>query len=227
MSKRTSAAGEKSAGAVNSKAQTSELTRNILTLLLLLHFFALGVAIVSNFGARGGLRMHLRKVPGVRPYLQLLNMDTAYDYRLVHGTREDWDFQCEVVSDSDEDAIQLVSQDLWPGIRLRRYLMLSHHAAVNVGDDPIESILPAALASGMLRRHGRSEGSFLFRCLGLEPLGLEDEERRPDRTFLTSTVYEADLLPAAGGWEPAKRSAVSERTQSKKKEDPHEATEDR
>lgn len=215
MSKRASAgAGER--GGADTAAALPEAKRNVITLLLLLHFFALAVAIASNFGAPTGLRMHLRKVPGVRPYLQLLNLDTAYSYQLVRGTREDWDFQCEVTSAGDPEPIQLVPPDVWPGIRLRRYLMLSHFTAFNVGDDQTESILPAALASGMLRQHGQTEGEYLFRCLGLEPLRLNDEERTTDRTFLTSTVYEADLLPAANGWEPAKRSAPSERTQSTK-----------
>jgi hypothetical protein len=165
----------------------------------------------------------------MRAYLQLLNMDTAFNYHLVFGTREDRDFQCELVLNRDQrsgtagqpgedqlESIPLVRRDLWPGSRRRRYLMLSHNAAANVGDDQVESLLPAALASGMLRRHGVTEGTHLFRCVGLEPASRDAaESRNPDRDSAPVVVYEADLLPGTTGWEPVKRSDVTERTESR------------
>jgi hypothetical protein len=203
--------------------------RTTLTLLLMLHLFALFVAVVSNFGARSGLRLQLREVPGVRTYLHLLNMDTAYNYHLVFGTREDRDFQCELIlspgqrpqaagqgGEDERETMLLVPPDMWPGSRRRRYLMLSHNMAANVGDDQIESLLPSALASGMLRQRGVTAGTHLWRCVGLEPASRDDAASRgSDREFTPIVVYEADLLPGTGGWEPVKRSAVTERTESR------------
>ncbi|NIL99316.1 MAG: hypothetical protein GTO53_14590 [Planctomycetales bacterium] len=220
------------AGAGQVKLPSSGL-RSVLTLLLLLHLFALFVAVVSNFGARSGLRLQLREVPGVRPYLQLLNMDTAWNYHLVFGTREDRDFHCEVVlqpggrSSAAEsgggdrsEVIPLMPADVWPGSRGRRYLMLAYNTAANAGSDQVESVLPAALASGMLRQRGVSEGTHLFRCLGLEPASRDAAaSQRPQREPLPRVVYEADLLPGTSGWEPVKRSDVTERTESRSAED--------
>jgi hypothetical protein len=224
----TDATDHESAAAAGDQLAQSGL-RTTLTLLLLLHLFALFVAVVSNFGARSGLRLQLREVPGVRTYLHLLNMDTAYNYHLVFGTREDRDFHCEVVlnrgqrsetaakaGEDQRDAIPLMPRDMWPGSRRRRYLMLSHHTAGNVGDDKIESVLPAALASGMLRQRGVAEGTHLLRCVGLEPASRDDEEwRSSDREFAEIVIYEADLLPGTSGSEPVKRSDVTERTESR------------
>ncbi len=201
--------------------------RNGLTLLLILHLFALFVAVVSNFGARSGLRLQLREVPGVRTYLQLLNMDTAYNYHFVFGTREDRDYQCEVMvrppprsatsqagGPLQEESLRLIPADLWPGSRRRRYLMLSHHMAANVGDDQLESLLPATLASGLLRQRGVTEGTHLLRLIGLAPASRDNADTRRPEEWGPVVVYEADLLPGTGGWEPVKRSDVTERTQS-------------
>jgi len=228
MPRSTNQAGHNSAGSPADPVPSSGL-RTTLTLLLLLHFFALFVAVVSNFGARSGLRLQLREVPGVRTYLHLLNMDTAYNYHLVFGTREDRDFQCELVlapgqrpqtagqaGEDQRETVLLMPHDMWPGSRRRRYLMLSHNTAANVGDDQIESLLPAALASGMLRQRGVTAGTHLWRCVGLEPASQDvAASRSPDREFTPIVVYEADLLPGTRGWEPVKRSDVTERTESR------------
>jgi hypothetical protein len=114
----------------------------------------------------------------------------------------------------------LMPHDMWPGSRRRRYLMLGHNMAANVGDDQIESLLPAALASGMLRQRGVTAGTHLWRCVALEPASRDvAASRRSDREFTPIVVYEADLLSGSRGWEPVKRSAVTERTESRSEND--------
>jgi hypothetical protein len=215
---------DKPDAAASETATPSKGVRTVVTYLLFLHLFAVGVAVTSNFGARGGLRLQLREVPGIRPYLQTLNLDTAYSYHLVFGNREDWDYQCEVELNRTGDGpaapgaekIELMPPDAWPGTRRRRYLMLGLNTALNEGNEQIESVLPAGLANGMLRRHSVQGGTHRFRCVGLAPLRMSDFDLpgTNDRPLRSTTVYEADLVSGPTGWDPVKRADQLQRTQS-------------
>lgn len=210
----------------------SQGVRTIVTLLLFVHLSALAIAVLVNFGTyRSALRNQLGEVPGIRSYLHGMHMDTAYNYQFVLGLQEDWDHTCEILLETPEgfqgqadeiaalESLPLIPEGTWLGMRRRRYLMLGLHTALNLGDDGRESLLPTALANGMLHRHGVTDGVHRFRCRNLMPLTMnnmssaDSEQRDPYNPQLYADVYQADLLPSRNGWNPSKVESLGQMTQ--------------
>src|SRR5688572_16252209 len=73
--------------------------RTALSLLLFLHLFALFVAVFSG-SPSSELLTGLRRAPGVRHYLQLLDMDFSYRYHLMLVDDLDMDFIIEADLDT-------------------------------------------------------------------------------------------------------------------------------
>ena len=67
----------------------SNTWQTAISLLVFIHLFALFAAVVGNFGPVSPLRGRLGAVPLLRPYLEFLDMDLAYNYHLVDASEFD------------------------------------------------------------------------------------------------------------------------------------------
>lgn len=142
------------------------LTRTIVTFLLFLHLFALFVAVVSN-DTGSDLTRGLRRVPGMRQYLQLLAMDLSYRFPLISGSDSDMDATVEVElkqPNGDTRTVVFPDPSLGRGERFHRYQRLPRQvvgAAANAeisGDDSNVGIIPSAVGGWLLRQNDATSG---------------------------------------------------------------------
>lgn len=120
--------------------------RTLITFLLFLHLFAIGVGTVSTY-QQSHLERQLRDVPGIRPYVQLLGLDVPYVqlYSLTCGRLIDRDFSL-IVAEVDPKkkpeelgVVQLPPPDMSPLERRRRYDHLARKVGMYGGlDQPLE-----------------------------------------------------------------------------------------
>ncbi|HEY5312052.1 MAG TPA: hypothetical protein VIK18_06010 [Pirellulales bacterium] len=183
--------------------------RTALSFLLFLHLFALTVGVTSNEAA-SQLETGLRKTPLVVPYLQLLLMDLSYCFNLTFGPSdsdvsdaETW-IEADLTTAAGPQQIILPAAGLEPRQRLRRYESLVRTAAAQVGSPSSESLLPAAIARGLLTRHGATGGAIRIvrSSLPSDAFTAFSPTRR--------TLYEARMIVAAGRVELFKSEAAGE-----------------
>jgi hypothetical protein len=135
--------------------------RTALSLLILLHLFSLFVAVATNFGPVSPFRGAFGQVPFIKPYLQGLYMDLAYNFHLTYGDQMDVDHILEMDWESKDGSFRSVSlvlppTDLGNGIRRRRYQQLALNLLTQAENpDPnrsatAEAILPRAVAGSAL-----------------------------------------------------------------------------
>ena len=134
--------------------------RGVITYLIFLHFFFLLVGIKSRTDS-SGLEQDLRnKVPGLRPYLQLLGMDLSYMFHLTYYDPSpeatypltDTDFFVEADIPQPDGSTKLVvlpNRDDIHGQRFRRLERLMHVAGVE-GENQNDAA--GVLAEGIARR---------------------------------------------------------------------------
>ena len=184
--------------------------RTALSLLLVVHFLALFVAIASNAGPPSPLRQAFRNVPGAVWYLQALHMDLGYDYHQTYDDQLDYDHFAQIeiggssTDDGDTAVIDLPTANLRPGIRQRRYLNLTRSIASRAAQEEIAGLLPLAVARTMLAEKEIDSDKHRFRCRFHAVLAPEDlespnpEDKDPYHSSLYETIYEADLFFADG-----------------------------
>jgi hypothetical protein len=156
----------------------SDTARTVINLLLFVHLFALGVAIISNTSplpdpgqpAMADLKRQFRQVPGLVAYLQLLNMDFGYiggdryqsaDYHLTHNTVWDLAYRIEVtlkLPEGVEQEVIIPNASLQPGLRRLHYQMLATRMARLEGYDGPDAQIPLAVAKHYVRRFGATGG---------------------------------------------------------------------
>lgn len=156
--------------------------KTTISFLLFVHLFALGVAILSNTSqkpppnmlAPPDLKLRLRQVPGVVPYLQVLNMDYGYaggdryqasDYQLTHDMPSDLAWRIELslkLPDGSETQVTIPNDSLQPRLRRLRFQKLAVRAARLEGDDGPDAQIPLAVATHYVRRFGATGGR--LRC---------------------------------------------------------------
>lgn len=205
----------------------SQTMRTILSLLLVLHLFALLVALVSNDWV-SVLTGRLRSVPGVRPYLQLLFMDLSYRYGLTSADRLDVDFQLEAdmtLEDGSKKTVVFPEQGVWPKERYRRYERLVHAIAERTadGNDPAgTALIVQSVAARLFSEQGARKGRATphrIRCRGHSlqaPGDVQAGDRHQQDPFDPRyywTAYEAtawwlpdgevELLPTEGAGDTA------------------------
>jgi hypothetical protein len=194
----------------------SQGVRTAITLLLMLHLFALFVAVSSKARVLGTpandeftyRRSQLRNVPFVKSYLQLLHMDLSYAYNLTYASPFDTDHVFEIELDwtgetHGDEAVkrQLPPADMGRNLRRHRYQKLARFAAFYTEQEnsSLESTIPHAVARTMLADEGIEQGNhrmILKRHLlvswgdvdSLDP-GLSD----PNHPNYWASPYEADL----------------------------------
>ncbi len=197
--------------------------RTALSMVLLLHLFALFVAVASNIGSVSELRFGLRNVPGMVPYLQMLHMDLGYNYHLTYDRSLDYHHYAQIELDpksqpqgpksrSEEQTrlLELPGSFGEPGIRRQRYFNLNRTMASlaargkNLSDDNMAALLPRAVARTLLAENEIDSGIHRFRCryhMARSPravASVDPEESDPNNPRLFGTQYEANLIVSRG-----------------------------
>lgn len=178
------------------------LVRTVVSLFLVFHLFALGVAALSSSGndqATSPLMLGLRQIPAW--YLQLLDMDLNYKFYLTYGEIFDVDQQLQIdmtLPDGSTKQVVIPEENIWPHARELRYQMLAAGVAGAVGNDAIEPLLPQALAGAVMAPVQSPRAT--FRCRGHFVLNMDDA-RSPDLTLSDPynerryrTLYEAQVV---------------------------------
>ncbi len=190
--------------------QWSPEARNWASLLLFIHLFVVFVALAAYTRPSG---VQQRLLPLFEPYLNNLDLSPTQPfarYYLTHAAQADVDFSCEVdVEGSDGKPIVIPDPQLWPAIRFRRYQALANAAGYlsqPEGDENLAGILPKAIAAGLLKQRGKTQGVVRVRAHFLSPI---DAPTRTDRGPVT-TQYEAEVFSTAGTFDLHKRSSKFE-----------------
>ena len=173
------------------------MAQKSISVLILLHLLALTIGVVSNAGSESPLRWSLRNVPLATRYLQLLNMDQAYDDPLTHGFPEDGIHHLQFVLDRNKTEVLLPDESTWPRIRRRRYEKLAFQidelATAFEGDPHSQTLLAVGVARRLLRELDAPPGTHTLRCLRRSPVPLEVDN--PDDYFTEpEIVVETRLL---------------------------------
>jgi hypothetical protein len=186
----------------------SPTVRTTVTLLLIVHLFAVGIGVLSAARPLSALRNKLADVPLVRPYLQLLHMDVAYNFHLTDGTEIDVDHFAVVAPQEasadgpDADgAVRLPQRGLAPGIRRERLQQLAFFAAPGqLGDPEVKTLLPKSVAVGLLRSAAAPHGTYRLRIRRQMPVARE-HAHSPQRSLSDpyaderfETAFEAAIL---------------------------------
>lgn len=145
-------------------ALPSQTFRTVVSLLLFVHLFALGVAMLSNprDGMASRLLYRLGQVRLLSSYLEVLWMDMSYDYFHTYGPLEfvaplGTDHLAEIelkYADGRSETLNSPADGLFPPQRKRRYMNLWNNAARTVGQQAAESLLPATIAKSLLTQTG-------------------------------------------------------------------------
>jgi len=193
--------------------QWSPEARTWASLLLFVHLFAVFVA-VTAYTRPSGLQQRL--LPLFEPYLTNLYLSPTHPtypfarYYLTHAGPADVDFSCEVdVDQADTGTIVIPNPDLWPAVRFRRYQALANTAGYLTqpeGEENLAGILPKAIAAGILKQHGQTQGVVRVQAHFLAPI---DSPTRADRGPVT-TQYEGEVFATGGLFDLHKRSPTLE-----------------
>ncbi len=149
----------------------SQQVRTIVTLLLLFHLFAIGLAIMtgSESGASQLLGNIKLRTPGLDPYLTQLWLDHGYDYGLTSEEAWDRDIHLEVTVNYLDGHKELIIwpplSGMWPSERRQRYEQLATFLAKNFMIASNEERYPADdVAAAVERKHllARSVGAAYF-----------------------------------------------------------------
>lgn len=163
---------ESKAPPASTPALPSQAVRTTISLLLFVHFFMLGGALLGNLSVTSNLMRKLVRVPGIHEYLSLLHLDTAFQYTLAderdHRVMVVLDVPADIKSPAaanqeeaanrlspaqiaEHKSYALMPESAGPGIRRRRYLKLGQLLSQANEDSTLETYLAVALANGLLK----------------------------------------------------------------------------
>jgi hypothetical protein len=142
----------------------SQTVRTVASLLLFAHLFALLAAMLSTPLDMMTSRL-LLSLGGVRflsAYTEALWMESAYDFFYTYGNPEfvlalstDHWMEAELVfADGRTQTLRIPDEHRFPRQRYQRYKNLCNNAARVVGRQGVESLAPAAVATGLLQSTG-------------------------------------------------------------------------
>ena len=195
--------------------------RTVVSFLIVVHLFALAVAVLSNWNP-STLSMRLRQnVPLVKPYLQALAMDQSYlpSYGLTFAMEEDTDMAVELaleLPDGSQKQIALPAKELWPRERWRRDARLAETAGDLTGErfKNIESMLPQAIAAHYVAKYEAKGGTIRFtrhKLLSIDaPASSDPNVRDPYNPLFYARVYEARIIVVRGSAKLLKTEAAAE-----------------
>jgi hypothetical protein len=182
--------------------------RSGVTLLLIVHLFAVAVGVLGYAFPLSPLRSQLADVPFVRPYLQTLHMDTAYNFHLTDGLEVDLDHsvlieQQGAVPAPDVKAnmkIRLPEPSMQPGIRRERFQQLAQQTAIGGEGDPVRPLLSKTIGGALLKRVGAVDGTYQLRVERQTVLSREDvdspqiAQSNPYDPSRFATAYEGAII---------------------------------
>lgn len=146
--------------------------QSIATVLLILHLFCLAIGIaVSAGGGSSIVGQSLRGIPLTRPYLQLLMMDMAYDFRLAGVEENDGVHRLQLHRGgavAEAAPVGTLPDDATTGIRRRRYEHLAYF--ISFFDDlfkensDLRTQLPLAVAQRWVRQLDLPNDPYVLKC---------------------------------------------------------------
>lgn len=195
----------------------ADWVRTVVSFVLFLHFFALAVAVLSNWDP-SSLALGLRKVPLLASYVEGLALDRSYlpQYALTFGEPEDTDDEIQVelqLADGSLEHETIPQANLWPHA-YRRQLRLAETVTDLVSENTksVESFLPRAIAAhfvaeanqGTKGRPGQevTGGTIRIRRHLVQTMTAPSSsiaaERDPFDESRYQTIYEARILLVGG-----------------------------
>lgn len=169
-----------------------------VTVLLILHLFCLGWSVAANSGAgKSLLAPALKMVPAVRPYLECLWMNIAYDIHLASALPEDGAASLELALEPSDDPgelklpIRLPPEGMQPRIRRQRYQQIANNVAffdeAYAENSDLRTLFPLTLAERWLRELDAPHQPYLL------------VSRREPSKRLPKAVERAPSKPREGG----------------------------
>ena len=111
----------------------NELFRTIVSLLVIIHLFVVGLAIATDSPAGGtALLTNIKtRTPGVEPYLWQMWLDHGYDYELINfmsmfddTSSMDWPYHLEATLNYSDgrpsEIVEVPEEGVWPADRRER-----------------------------------------------------------------------------------------------------------
>jgi hypothetical protein len=201
------------------KVTWSPETRTWVSLLLFVHLFAILIA-VTTYTRPSAFQRRLHGL--FEPYLRNLHLTafpTTYPFARFHLTfagESDVDYSVEVDAlraDGTTETITLPPTPLQPLVRWRRYQALANTAGIVAsGDlgDAASSILPKAIAGGVLREQNASGGAIRIRAFGVPDENAVDSLEATARVARENVtdVYDAEVILGPSGVELLKKSTT-------------------
>lgn len=190
-----------------------EWVRTVLSLLIFIHLFTLGAALLGRLPVASELSRRLANVPFLAPYRQALFMDLPYSFALTRADTVDIDHTIEAVVELPEGPAQvLVMPDpsISPGERARHWQRLGRNMAVYVGDPDLESILPSYVGKGLVERYNGKDATIKLRGRFLQDRSAYARGADPLRAELVRDVYEARVWLSDGRPRIMKKEGVGE-----------------
>jgi hypothetical protein len=163
----------------------SQAFRTIISELLFVHLFALGVAMLSNprDGMASPLLLRLGGIRFLSSYLQLVWMDLGYDYFHSYGNNEfvaaiSSNHQAEIELKMPDGSTQTVLSPAagLPSFRAQRYTNLWNSAGRFVGQSGVESFVPDMVVESLLRQYGAVSAT--IRIQRRVPITIEQAQRQ-------------------------------------------------
>jgi hypothetical protein len=199
-----------------------ESVRGFVSLLLIIHLFAIGIGLAAYTSASPVER---RLVATLAPYLRTFNFDLTHVFpavarlHLSHAGPSDIDFTITGtvrLPDKQSADWTLPRKGLRPAIRAQRdqYLANTIGSLTDRESEEQEAILPRTVAAAELRRHSAKSGSFKVTAHFLQEIedigGSEVNRRNPEDASFFRDVFEANVLLGPGGVDLLKKAAKGE-----------------
>lgn len=184
-------------------AGPSDLVRSVVSFLLFLHLFAIGVAVLSraNAAVPAPLEARLRQVPGVEPYIALTGLDWPYTYFLMLSPlgrgRPDWDHRIEIdlqLADGKRETHVLPDRATMTGPRLHRYERLVDNAVSMLEATSMESRIPEGIARAFVTSRKATGGTIRIRG----KTAPDEAYQSMPKEYPPTPMYEARILVAGG-----------------------------
>jgi hypothetical protein len=196
----------------------SQTVRSIVSLLLFIHLFAVGLAIATDTdsGPSKLLRDIKERTPGLDNYLRQFALDRGYDYHLMNNEPLDFDHHLEATiyfADGKTKTMIFPPPGIWPGERRQRYAQMAwkmdmFSVLANSLDPSVaengargKSLLPGSIGGALLRRYA-SEGAqrVAVKCvchLGVSPEQVrrgDPKEKDPNDAQYFKTVADVSVV---------------------------------
>lgn len=193
--------------------------RTVVSLLIFVHLFLVAIAFTS-YSSASALQQRLLQV--FAPYLKTFSFDVnrtygaSARYHLTHALQTDVDYAVEVDAkiNGRTEQVFIPPADIWPHQRRQRYQALANATGWLFEDPVAQSVLPRAIAGGVLESLGASQGTIRVRAhylVSLENMSsASPAQRDPYAPGYYNTVYEAAVLVSDGNVDLLKRSAAAE-----------------